>query len=108
MAIGIARESILFPVSNSKSWINPITNPFLTLDCGGRSTVEFYVKEPTGSITVNIYGSRNSRDWRKTTEYTTDANGIATDVLSTGYQYVGVEIVNTALGDYLIEISASR
>jgi len=92
-----------------KDFTDPTENPTLTLDCAGRATVEFWVTEPTGGITVNIYGSTDNATWRFTTSYTTDpTTKTATDVLSLGYRYIKVEIVNTAPGSYRIEISASR
>jgi len=101
-------EALFENVSDTEDFTDPADNPTLTLDCGGRSTVGFWVVEPTGDVTVQIYSSIDNSTWRAVDSYSTDADGNAYDTLSIGCQYIKVEIQNTADGDYTIEISASR
>jgi|GEM_PF-5366509 len=108
MSPGVLTVAPNMPVSNSQTWTNPASNPSLVLDCAGRSVVEFWVSEPTGSKTVRVYGSLDGSSYRETTSYTTGAaTKTATDALTTGYRYIKIEIENTAAGAYVIELSAS-
>ena len=97
-----------YTVSGRTTFTNPTANPTAVLNCAGRDTFEFYVSEPTGGKSVYVYGSLDNITWRLTFTYTTNGAGTRTDVMETGYQFVKVEIDNTAAGSYIIEMSATE
>jgi hypothetical protein len=96
-------------ISAYATYVNPASNPVLTLDTEGRTIVEVWIKSIAGGREVKVYGSRNNSDFRLVDTLTTD--GSTREVHSgyfNAYRYVRLELVETGLGTSELEITASR
>jgi len=105
----IADESgniVVGNVADSQNFTDPSSNPSLSLDLKGRKIAEVYVKSIGTGKTVNIYGSIDNTNWRRTHTAKTDSNGEYSEGFWVAYRYMKVELEETGTGTATIEITA--
>jgi hypothetical protein len=91
----------------STPFVNPMTNPEITLDVGNRCWLEIFVDSIVAGAVINLYGSRDRVNWRLCKTYTTDAATLFHKGLMNAYRFVKLELIEVGAGTSILELTAS-